>query len=90
MTHVLMILGLVFMYFLIGVLYLTAYVLVYRPEPADAQLGLTVLFWWVYVIVEIVASLAFQFGRFGSFTVKAMDRRAPAPGRAEPIEEKVI
>lgn len=72
------IIGLIIGYFLIGSSYLVAYILVYRPQPQDAQLGLTVLFWPIYVIVEVIVALAFQVGRFGKATAAKIN------------EEKVI
>jgi hypothetical protein len=60
-------------YFLIGALYLVAYILTFRPEPRDAQLGLTLLFWWAYMVIEIVVALAYYAGKFGKATAQKLE-----------------
>lgn len=65
MTHFLLIAFAVLFYVLIGVIYLACYISVMKPQPHDAQLGLTVLFWPVYIVLDVVLMLANQFGRAG-------------------------
>jgi len=68
MHLILILIGFTLVYFLIGALYLLAYILVFKPQAKDAQLGLTMLFWWVYLIIEVVLSIAVNFGSFGRST----------------------
>ena len=55
--------GLALLYFLIGVLYLLAYLIGMRPPEKQTLLGLTVLFWPIMIVVELVFALGKQFGK---------------------------
>jgi len=57
-----MILVAVLLYFLIGVILLLSYLLAFRPEKNDVQIGLIVLFWPVVLLVDFVFALGAQFG----------------------------
>ena len=52
------------LYFLIGVILLLCYLLAFRPEKNDVQIGLIVLFWPIVLIIDLVLAIAMQFGIF--------------------------
>lgn len=50
-------------YLAIGHIYSLLYVLVYRPDGTDAQVGLMVLAWPIFIVSEVVLGIASQFGK---------------------------
>ena len=52
----------VLIYLLVGVFYALTYLIAYRPEKEATALGLTVLAWPVYIVIEIVLQIAYGIG----------------------------
>ncbi len=53
---------LVALYLLAGQVFSLCYVLVYKPEPIRARLGLIGLFWVLVLIVDLLLAMAHSFG----------------------------
>ena len=50
-------------YLATGHIYGLLYILVYRPSAPDSQVGLMVLAWPIFILVEVVLGIASQFGK---------------------------
>lgn len=60
--HFLIYLGIVIAYLLTGTLYALVYLIAYKPEKHTTALGLLVVFWWLYIIVEILLQIIYGIG----------------------------
>jgi len=52
----------ILIYLLTGIIFLLCYILVFRPESKDAQLGLVVLLWPVILFMDAVLAISSQMG----------------------------
>ncbi len=64
MSEVLQIVGITFLYFLVGQLVLLNYLLNYNPPDRSVWLGLQSLFWPVFLVLDVVFQLAAGLGGF--------------------------
>lgn len=51
------------LFLLSGNLYAVSYVLIFKPLPADATLGIYILAWPLLVVLDVVLSIAQAFGK---------------------------
>ena len=58
------------LYFLVGSVYSLTYVLIFKPEGHQVSQGLQILFWPVFLVIELVLGLASQFGKVTSVLSK--------------------
>lgn len=63
MFTALLIVGLVLAYLFAGVIFLSAYVRAMKPEAAETEFGLIVLFWVFVVVTDASISLARAIGK---------------------------
>ncbi|HEC62746.1 MAG TPA: hypothetical protein ENI27_10920 [bacterium] len=83
MSETLLVIVAVLLYLLGGVVWTLAYVMVFRPEKTDAALGLIVIFWLPFAVIDLLlGSIARPFGKV---TKSLMVKLAPA-GSIEPEE----
>lgn len=60
-------LAVVLAYLLCGLLYSLCYLMAYKPKEGTTALGLMVLGWPIYIVLEIVLQIAFGFGTVAKF-----------------------
>ena len=83
MIETLLVIVAVLLYLLGGVVWTLAYVMVFQPEKTDAALGLIVIFWLPFAVIDLLlGSIARPFGKV---TKSLMAKLAPA-GSIEPEE----
>ena len=63
----------ILLYALCGLIYALIYTLVYQPAAAAATIGLQVLFWWAFIVTDVLLQLAAGVGT----TVQRISSRLP-------------
>lgn len=66
-------------YLLCGLLYSLCYLMAYKPKEGATALGLMVLGWPLYIVLELVLQLAFSFGSVAKTVHKKVKGSASAP-----------
>lgn len=70
------------LYFLSGLIYTLIHVWVYRPSEEEALLGLMVLGWPLYLVLDLVLTLARGFG----IAAMRFNRRVQPPAASTTVE----